>query len=143
MSKRYNEVDVNDVREVAEFEQAKIMLERFREAHAPIFEQYSEIVDIYNSRLEAADKAVRAAEISCGSWELYQKQVTYDPDALYDALGMDKFLAVGGTLNTVTKRDIDKTKFKAAIARNEVPSGVVETVSKISPRYHAPKKHGA
>jgi hypothetical protein len=81
--------------------------------------------------------------VSCGSWELYQKQTTYDADALYDALGMEKFMAVGGTLNTVTKRDIDKTKFKAAIARNDVPPEVVESISKISPRYHAPKKLGA
>jgi hypothetical protein len=140
---RHNNTPIEEIPEVAEFENAKIMLERFREVHAPIFEQYTEIVDIYNSRLEAADKAVRSREVSCGSWELYQKQTTYDADALYDALGMEHFMEVGGTLNTVTKRDIDKTKFRAAIARNAVPPEVVEAISSISPRYHAPKKRDA
>jgi hypothetical protein len=140
---RHNDVHFNEIPEVAEFEQAREAVEAFRRAYPQVFEQYGELVDIYNSRLEAADKVVRSREVSCGSWELYQKQTTYDADALYDALGMEKFMAVGGTLNTVTKRDIDKTKFKAAIARNDVPPEVVESISKISPRYHAPKKLGA
>ena len=135
----HNTVAVESIPEVATFQEAKRMLSTFKETNRNIFEEYELLVQQYNSKLEAADKVVRARKVTCGDWELYQQQTTYDVDALYDALGREQFLAVGGSLKTTTTRSLDKTKFNAAITRGDVPQKVVEVITSVSPKYHAPK----
>lgn len=136
----FKPVPIDDIPEVATFEESRASLEAFKYSHKRIFDEYDQLVQDFNTKLEAADKVVRAREVSCGSWELYQQQTQIDVDALYDALGREKFLAVGGKLQTVTNRGLDKTKFNSAITRGDIPEKVVQDVVKQSPRYHAPKQ---
>jgi hypothetical protein len=136
---RYNSIDPSQIPEVMAFEEAQQMLDVFKDKHSHIFQEYDELIQARNIKLEAADKVVRAKKVSCGDWELYQRQKTFDADALYEALGRDQFLAVGGVLQTVTNRSIDKAKLEASIARGDIPKKVLDVVVSESPRYHAPK----
>jgi hypothetical protein len=128
-----------EVPEVAAYEEAAQVLEAFKQNNEQVFATYSALVDDVNQKREAADKVVRAQQISCGDWDLYQWQTKYDAKALFEALGRDGFMAVGGKMKKVTEFDLDKAKFKMAVSGGEVPEEVADAVISVSPRYHAPK----
>lgn len=133
-------LDISQVPEVKAYQDAVDLLQEFKRQHANVFQTYFKLLEDRNQKMQLADKAVRAQGISCGDWERYQDQTKYNPQALYEALGRDGFLNVGGALQTVTTFSVDKSKLEAAAARGEVPPGVMEQVKTISPRYHAPKE---
>lgn len=135
----HNVVDPNTIPEVAAYNETKEMINTFRERHAHIFSAYDKMLEDLDQKRGAADKAVRARQVSCSDWDLYQFQTKINPDKLYNALGMDGFLRVGGSTSTQTVYGVDKAKLEAAIARGEVPPEVAEEVVVKSPRYHAPK----
>lgn len=137
---RFNEKDISDIAEVREFIKAQAEMDRFKSQHEKVFEEYDKLVEDYNQKLEAAEKAVRSQEVSCGPFEYYQKQIKWDVDGLFDDLGRDRFLKIGGTINTVTQKAIDKTKIESAAQQGLIPSDVVERRRKVSPRYHTPNK---
>jgi hypothetical protein len=131
---------VEDVPEVATFEEAKQRLVDFKEKHAKVFHDFEMIVAKYNASLEQAEKVVRAKEVSCGPFELYQHQTKYDPVKLYEELGREDFLAMGGEIGKTTTYSIDKTNFETRVARGDIPQEVAEAVTAHSPRYHIPDK---
>lgn len=135
----YNKKEISEIPEVAAFEESKQMLEAFKTRYIQIFESYEHLVADANQKLEAADKVVRAKEISCGDWDLYQYQTKVDAEALFNALGMDKFLQVGGKTTTKTVYDADKARIEASAARGDISKNIATDVLKQSPRYHAPK----
>lgn len=130
--------DPEEIPEVLEYIKAEIELRRFITSHQKVFDDFSQIVGAVNSARSQADKAVRAEDVSCGPWDRYQVQVSYDARALYEAMGREGFLEVGGKLNTTTTYDVDKAKVKAAIARGDISKSVAEVVRKETPKYHAP-----
>lgn len=135
----HNSVDPNTIPEVAAYRETKDMIDMFRQRHSHIFEAYDNLLEDLAQKREAADKIVRAKQVSCDDWDLYQFQTKIHPDKLYNALGMDGFLRVGGSTSVQTIYDVDKAKLEAAIARGEVPAEVANEVIVKSPRYHAPK----
>jgi hypothetical protein len=134
-----NAVSPETIPEVMTYLEAKQMLDTFTDRHREIFDMYSEIAEELNRKRQAADKIVRDRKVSCGPWDLFQEQTTFNAEALYEALGRDGFLAVGGKLQTKTVYSLDKNKVKAAITRGDVPENVAEAVVKITPKYKAPK----
>lgn len=136
---RINPVDEGAIPEVQEFIKAKEELDQFRQIHERIFQMYYDLLNQYNQKLQDADKKVRALGISCGDWEYYQEQKTYDAKVLYESLGREEFLQVGGTLKTVTEFGLDKNKLEAAFARGDIPPELIEQVRKVTKKYHAPK----
>ena len=135
-----NQVSTADIPEVEAFVDAEDMLREFEQTHANIIATRSTLVENRNQKREAADKAVRAKEVSCGPWDIYQTQTKFNAEALYNAMGKDGFMKVGGRLQTKTAYDVDKAKVAAAIARGEIPTDVAEVVVTVSPRYHSPKE---
>lgn len=130
----------NEVREVMEFLEAMERLEQFRMQHATVFAEYERLAADYNQKLEAADKEVRAQQVTCGPFDLYQFATSYDAKVLYDLIGRDQFLRVGGSEKRETTYQIDKTKVEIAIQQNVIPKDVVDVFKKVSPRYHKPEK---
>lgn len=133
-------VDVAEVPEVGAFIDTLAQLELFKAQHSGVFEQYEQIVHEYNQRLEAADKKCRQLGVGCGPFDLYQSSTTYDPKALYDAIGHDRFLQVGGSVHTEKVYKIDKAMVEVKISQNFIPAEAVEAFKKESPRYHKPEK---
>jgi hypothetical protein len=136
----HNPVSSTAIPEVQDFEEAKRILEEYRARYRGVFDEFETLAQQYNTKLEAADKAVRARRVSCGDWELYQQKVTFNADALYDAVGVDKFMEVGGILRTVVTRDLDKAKLKAALSSGAISKEVADAITTTTPTYHSPPK---
>jgi hypothetical protein len=134
------EVDPRDIPEVADFIDADDRVKEFKEQYKDVFEQYEQMVSERNDKLEAAEKIVRAHKVTCGPFVLYQYQTKYNAQALYDAVGRDDFLKLGGNIQTVPKYEIDKKAFEAMVAQKKIAPTVVEAVVEISPRYKCPDK---
>jgi coenzyme F420-reducing hydrogenase beta subunit len=128
--------------EVLRFLDAKAALEEFKADNAAVFEQFAHLVDRYNSELEQAEKAVRQQEVKCGPFDAYQVSVKYDPEALYDAVGRELFLQVGGAISNTTTYAIDKGRFDAAVTmpNSKIKDEVVSLVRKEIVNYHMPPK---
>lgn len=133
-----NSVPDDAIPEVAAFIEAREKIERFKAAYPEVFEQLAPLVEVYNSTLQSAEKAVRALGVTCGPFVRYQESTKYDPEKLYDAVGHDGFLNVGGKTKTVTVYEVDKSRLEAFISSGALPKEVVEAVRTISPRYKAP-----
>lgn len=134
-----NSVNVEEIPEVQEYVEAKNMLDAFIQHNMSFYDRYRELAENVNRAREGADKIVKARVVSCGPWEIYQEQTTYDAAALYEALGREEFLRVGGKVQMQAVYDVDKSKVEAAIARGDIEPEVVPSVKKVSPRYKAPK----
>ncbi len=139
-AKRFNEVPVTEVREVSEFNDVKQRLNDFVDSNPEFFKYYSELTEEYNTKREAAEKATKSRQVSCGDFHLYQFQTKYDYGTLYQALGHESFLSVGGKIETVTKYDGDKTRIESSIASGVIPKQISDAVTNKSPRFHKPEK---
>lgn len=131
-----------EIPEVLEFLDAQAALEEFKAEHPKIFEEFGHLVDRYNTTLEQAEKNARAQEVKIGPFDAYQVKVSYDAGALYNAIGRDLFLQVGGIINNKTVYDVDKGRLEAAITspNTKIPEEVVKAVRKESVVYHVPAK---
>lgn len=136
---RHKDVPVESVPEVRAFVEAQEMLEAFVENNQGVFQAYFQLLDTVKQKQEAADKTVRAKGVSCGPWELYQYQTKVNAEAMFNALGMEAFLRLGGSTTTKTIYEADKAKVEAAIARGDISPDLGETFIERSPRYHSPK----
>jgi hypothetical protein len=132
-------VDPTEIPEVQDYLEAKAMLDAYIHHNQAIFEQYRELAENVNRAREGADKIVRSKEVSCGPWDIYQTQTTYDANVLYEALGREAFIRVGGKVQMQAVYEVDKAKIEAAVARGDIPSELVPVIKKVSPRYKAPK----
>ena len=121
--------------EVKRFEKAKKSLERFKEDNPEFFQELHTLADEYNEALAAADKIVRSTGEEHGPFVIMRRTIKYNADKLYDALGRDGFLKVGGTMQTVTKYDIDKAQFEANIKSKAIPEDLAEEVKSLEIAY--------
>lgn len=140
MTQKAKRIPETTIPEVEHFLDVRNKVERLKEAYPEVFEQLATLATDYNQALEAADKVVRGKQVSCGPFDLYQWSTTYDAEKLYEELGKDEFLKVGGQIKTVTTYDIDKAKLEARITSGAIPGEVVTIVKKTSPRYKKPEK---
>lgn len=130
----------DQVPEVQHFIEVGEKIERLKEAYPEVFEQLQSLTEEFNAALESADKACRAKKISCGPFDLYQWQTKYNAEKLYEEVGRDKFLEIGGKISTVTQYDVDKAKLEAHISSGAIEKEVVDVVKETSPRYKKPEK---
>lgn len=130
---------VKNVPEVVAFEAAKRKLQEFKEANSELFDVLNDLVDRYNTTLEAASKATRGQAVSCGDFELYQTATKINGKALHDAVGRERFLALGGTIKTEFTYKVDKACLQTAMSKQQVAQDIYDKVVGEEPRYHAPK----
>jgi hypothetical protein len=126
--------------QVQKFIDIRDRIHRLQEAYPEIFEQYQVMIEEYNTAQEAADQAVRALGVSCGPWEAFQEQKTYNADKLYEELGHEQFLSIGGSIKTVRKYEVDKARVEASIASGAIPKDIVDSFRKVTVKYHKPEK---
>lgn len=131
---------VSKIREVQELQDIKTELEQFKAEHADIFMQYKDLVDRYNSALEAAEKEVRSQGVTCGDFENYSVSVKYKPEKMFEELGEELFLKCGGSTSTKTVYEIDPKRVDAAVASGQIPEECVDNFREVRRNYHQPKK---
>lgn len=137
---RYNDTDITQVHEVREFMHVQAELDRLKQKHPEVFKELTAIAESYNQKLDAADSVCRARGISCGPFEFYQKSEKMDWDGLYDDTGREVFINAGGEIKTITVKNGDKAKVKAAAERGVISKDTLRKHLKSSARYHKPSK---
>ncbi len=133
-------IPANKIAEVQELNDIKVELEQFKAEHADIFMQYKDLVDRYNTALEAAEKEVRSQGVTCGDFENYSVSVKYIPEKMFEELGEEMFLANGGSTVQKTEYKVDNKKVEAAIASGAIPDECVDNFREVRRNYHKPEK---
>lgn len=128
----------HEIQAVADFEAAKADLEAFRAANPQFFEHYDALVESYNQRREAADKAVRAEGVKCGDFDLYQQYTKYDWEKVYASVGRERFLEAGGKITNKKVLGGNNKSFELAVTRGLIPQEVLEACTTVETRYHTP-----
>ena len=131
-------LDIGEIPEVVEVVDALDSLKDFKEEHVEVFEQLQQLTERYNAAIEAAEKVCRARAVSCGPYDLYQFSMKYDATMLYNLVGHETFLKLGGKISTATVYTLDKTRFEASIAQKLVADDVVEAVRTKTANFHKP-----
>lgn len=126
--------------EVTDYLRARERLEAFKARHPELWEELSTLTEEYNAARDGADRVVRDRNIEAPGFQKISVTTAYDADALYESLGPEEFLRVGGTSESVRKFSVDKKRIEAAIATGQIDEKTVARVRKITPRYHTPKK---
>ncbi len=137
-TRKWKTVDPEEIPEVMEFMAAQQAIEEFKDAHRNVFEVLETLVERYNTTLEQADKACRGQRITSGPFDLYQVTTKYNAEALYNAIGREEFLKLGGSVGTKATYDVDKGKLEAAIAQNKIDPNIVQSIRIETPNYHKP-----
>jgi hypothetical protein len=140
MGQKTKQVPEDQIPAVKHLLEVKKKLDDLKEGYPEVFERLGELAQDYNQALEAAEKVVRGQQVSCGPFNLFQWRTTYDAEKLYEELGKDEFLKVGGKIQTVTTYDLDKAKLEAHITSGTIPNEVVDVVKKTTPSYKKPEK---
>ena len=136
----HNPKAVEEIPEVAAFEDVKQRMQGVRAANADFFSQLDALVEEYNDKLSAAIKATKSQEVSCGDFVLYQFGTTYDAETLYQSLGHQGFLNVGGKVSQVANYTIDKARFESAHKSGQITNEVYQRVVKKTSRFRKPDK---
>lgn len=133
-----NPKPVEEIPEVAAFEEVKQRLQAVRDANVDFFSQLDELSEEYNDKLSAAVRATKAQGVSSGSIILYQYGTRYDAEVLYQSLGHQGFLNVGGKVSQVAEYTIDKPRFESAHKSGQITDEIYERVVTKQPRFKKP-----
>lgn len=118
-----------------EFERFEKAQEALEEALGPI----QGIIEEYNAALEEADGAVRARGISIGDFKIAREFDEYNADKLFELVGEEKFLELGGAETMVRKLSVDKIKLRSFIAAGKLPRLVIDQIQTRQRQYSTPK----
>jgi hypothetical protein len=138
----HNVVPTSAIPEVVAFDQAKQRLLQFKAANSAYYDALTQLVEDYNQKLEAADKVVRAQQVSCGDFDLYSKRPAVDGKALHDALGRPLYITVGGSVAFAVAYKVDAKKLQLAAAQGLVPQNIMDETVSETQMYHTPKSVG-
>lgn len=127
------------IQAVKEFETTEKSIALFKQDNGQLMEEYGALLEEREQKRQAADKLVRALDVSYGPWDRYQERTSYNVDALVQLIGKKKFMEIGGTESTAIEYSIDGQKIELAIASKVIPAEIVPDVKTVSPSYHAPK----
>lgn len=127
------------IAEVKAFLKAKDAYDEWKALFAVPVRKLREIAGLYNPLLVNAEKAVRAAGVSCPPcFELFSHTPKFDAEVLYKSVGRQKFAALGGVLEPSEIRTIDRSRFLALVAMEKIDPELVDQVLTYGPRYHTP-----
>lgn len=138
--KVHNPKAPEDIPEVAAFEDVKQRMSAVREANAQFFKELDELAEEYNDKLAAAIRATKSQEVSSGDFVLYQFGTKYDAETLYQSLGHQGFLNVGGKVSQIAQYTIDKSRFESAHKSGQITDEIYERVVTKQARFRKPSQ---
>lgn len=136
-----NEMPVEEIQEVADFLEADQELEDFIEQHRDVWQRVRELAEQRNTKLEAAASVVRGQNVTCGPFVKLSETLKVDAEKFFEEVGDQNFSNLGGYTETVVTYKVDRERFKAAVARNDIPKEIVDACTKVELRYKAPEKY--
>jgi len=104
------------INEVLQLQEAEAAIKQHITQNEAWYQELRRLVEIRNSRMEQADKVVRASGTSEGPFMKLSESIKVDVDKLHDLMG-DAFNAVGGYTEEVTIYKIDRDRFFASVER--------------------------
>lgn len=102
------------------------------------YRKLCELVEERNTRLQAAEKVVRASGVTCGPFLKHSETLDIDVEKLFDELGEEGFKEVGGYTEKVTVYKVDRTRFTSHLEAGHVPDEVKESCTAIKRSYKKP-----
>lgn len=124
---------------IKEYEVAERVLDMFKIENSAIMKTYGELLEELEQKRQVADARIRATDASYGKWERFSEQKKYFPDKVYEIVGKDKFLEMGGSISSQPVYSIDPKKIDLAIADGTIPEAGAEHVKKVTSKYRSPK----
>lgn len=124
--------------EVDAFVKADSALNDFIRKHRDIYEQLEALVQQHNTLLESADKAVRAADVTCGPFIRMSESQKINAEKLYEELGDEAFKQVGGYTETIVDYKVDRERVLAEAVKGTIPEEVAEVCIRKEVRYKKP-----
>lgn len=128
----------DEIPAVAELLKAEAELQEFIDNNKALYEQLRELIEMRNTKLEAAEKIVRAEGVTCGPFIKKSETTDINVEKLFDELGEDAFKTVGGYTETVTEYKIDRERFLSYLASGQIPDEVAEVCTKTKRSYTTP-----
>lgn len=135
---RHNDVPVSEIPEVAAYQAARARYEQFQKDNPQFFQYLTQLAEELSQTQQAAEHAVRVAQVSCGDFHLYQWAIKLDAETAYQIHGHEKFLALGGSLETITKKSLDKNRYLSNVKAGTVTRQEADAVVSKEPRFHKP-----
>lgn len=126
--------------EVDEFLQAQERYFRWQQQYPQAYKELLELQSEYNATRDAAEKILRAHGKSEGPFVIKNSRLSYDAEKLYDEVGKERFLELGGEIATSQTFKIDSTTLQSKIASKKLDPAIVEAISKPVHVFDAPKK---
>jgi len=136
--KKLDEKDISAIPEVQQFLAIQQRFEAWRTQNQQFFDYLATMAGEYNEALKAAETACRQQQVSCGPIVKYSVTTKYDADAMYDLYGRDAFLEMGGTLETIQKRGLDKKRVDFAISTGRIDAERAALIRKASGNFRSP-----
>lgn len=136
----YPRVAASKVQEVADLLTLEQEINALKADYPGVFSQYKDLVDRYNTALDAAENAVRAKKVSCGPFDNFTSSPVFDPEKMYEELGVELFLQCGGSTKKKTIYEVDKHKVEAAIATGAIPVECAKEFRTVKRSFHKPKE---
>jgi hypothetical protein len=130
-------VPVDDVPEVKRFVAEQERFRLFREQNKQFFDYLEQMAIDYNQSLSAARAACKQRNVSCGPIEKTSVTTKYNADAMYDLFGREAFLELGGALETVTVRSVDKKRVEFNIASGRIDADRAALIRTQTPSFAA------
>lgn len=138
-SPELDEPELEAIKAIKSYETTERKISLFESENGEVFKTYDAMLDELERKRQVADAKIRATDATFGPWERFSEQKNYDTTALYDLIGKERFLALGGTVTEMPVIELERDKLELAIAEKEISKSVVSAILKITPKYRAPK----
>lgn len=142
-SETLDERETAAVKAVKSYESLEKKIRAFESEHADVFSEYYRLTTELEAKRKVADAAIRATDASFGPWERFSEKKSYDVPRLFDLIGEEKFLELGGTVDKAVVYNFDREALELNIAARKIPKSVVAEITTVTPNYRAPKPHKA
>lgn len=137
--KTYPTYNPEQVPEVREYEIANRAVELYVEDNKRVFDEYHQLIEEANQKLQAADAKVRELQANCGEFKVYKTLTKYDTEKLRSIVGDAKFMEYGGSYKTQVVWEIDRARLEQLIELGTIPPEITEIVRTETVQFSNPK----
>jgi len=133
-------VEPETIEEVVSYQQAIAGWEAFKSANPELFQLMEAHINDLEQKRQAADKAVRTADVSCGPIIQKTRNLKVNGDKLLSALGREEAIKCGAVISETRAVKVDMKRYEIAKAQGLVSDEIAEDVQEVGTTYSVPKE---